>query len=347
MHHTKTRYLLAGLGLAGLPIAAVVLYESIGAEQGIVELYPARALIERGPAPVSVGQRTDGGGLAADDGDQEAHGFWTPGPSVALYMDDHYRVLAGAPDEHTVVLEFRERGPLEESFSTWSLTESVSFDLRAIDARGSDELLVAGIARNGDAVIERWTLPQVTGAYATAWPRLQAGSGAVTISPMSSAGVTGGSGYIPPAQRVLPSSMSREEVYRGSLISGVDAIESDPLGRYAVVADWQAAVLFQLQISDPPTVSFLADSSSGLPIADATAIEIRRHKDVQEGIKLMVYYGGHSSSPLITHISDYDNDGVMDLAQSFSATEWSLAGFPADYEEDYRNYGSIGFPHSD
>lgn len=276
-----------------------------------------------------------------------AAGFNVPGTGVATYLDDFNRALISvSADLRTLSISIRERDEATATFDEWVLSESTSFDIFAFDGRGFEELFVAGIARNGDVVIEKWTIPASEGGRSTRWQKLSPGTSPGTpVGPMPGASLSTGEPYVAATERSLPTAITREEVYRGSEMAGSSAIEVDPWGRFVLVADFPNDTIWQVDLLDPPVVSAVVTPADQLGLSEATQFEIRRPELWDEGQKLWIFRSGASDSLTMIHITDVGFDASWDFTELLTRAQWNDAGYPAAYAEDYRNYGSIGFPH--
>lgn len=310
----------------------------------------------RGSGPIGVGPlAVPGDGPHAVQGGAATAFSVIPGLDgalAALYVDDYSRLLVHvSPDQRRVTLSIREREASAATFTEWVLTESTAYDVVAVDGRGFGEFYVAGIARDDDVVIERWTVPAVNGARTTGWTALAPGAVPAPvggpIGSMPSASVPAGGAYLDPAQRSLPTSVIREEVYRGDEIAGVSAIEVDPWGRFVLVADFPGDVVWQVDLDDPPTVTPIITAADALKLTESTHFELRRPELWDDGQKLWIFRGAASDGQLVVHLTDVGFDGTWDYSEVLTVGQWNDAGFPADYAEDYRNYGSVGFPHAE
>ena len=199
--------------------------------------------------------------------------------------------------------------------SGWTSTEYVTaYDVKRIVPAGkTHEFYVVGRGRNGDELIERWTVEKEDGE------RFAYRSSTVTPTgvPISAGtlvtGVVGGV-FVPVAQRGSARPLTeRTEIYRGSSLGKIYTAAVDPDGRFVLMVAGDALYRLDLLSGGVPAVSVELDSSE-LP-----SIGLARHLFVREldGVRCAVLacpdlaVEDLPGSKVI--LWDQDNDGFFEL----------------------------------
>lgn len=262
------------------------------------------------------------------------------GGLYVTYLSDLVRAsMIFTPGQPDVEIILQERSTSQSPFESSHHLAQTAYDMIAVDGRGADEVYVLGRDRSGNSVVERWTLPEVPGQYRTDWQLGGASGGVLTTLPGAS---PFGGTYIPPASRSAPPGLGREELYRGAAVGQADYISVDPEGRFAVLGDWTAGVIYQLDLLGTPAVSVVL-SDAPLAAAEVFSMDIRRHES--EGRKLYVSLDSQVAPYQFILTSDYEADGIWDFSDYLSYADYSALGYPDVWAEDYNNYGSYGFPN--
>ena len=227
------------------------------------------------------------------------------------------------PDLRTIVVhtvELATAGSPNESVFTYS----ASFDIECIEARAQDDYFVAGEARNGDLVIERWQIGGQQGALRVDIQPAGGGTpplGQPLSSPSVSTVVVGGGSWVPVSQR--PSQqpgITRTEILRTSDLAPIrpNALGADPEGRFILFVT-DDDILYQLDLT--------SSISAASPLYDATTLwtvsSVRSMAQVEVTGLGRVWVLGHktvlpdpssggANKIVKTLLYDSDNDGVFE-----------------------------------
>ena len=226
---------------------------------------------------------------------------------------------------------------------------STSYRVESVDARHGNELYVAGTARNGDALVERWTFPQQVGSYYSAKAMASPVIGvSAPVEPLligigRAAGSDGS--LIPPYQTPHGRTQAppvRQELYRGAEIGRIVSFTVDPEGRFALLRTATDPALVQLVFSDPPTFNVVRTPST-LEILNAEQIGISPYHHAVEGRKYFLSGStGDQLLPDVQLLNDADNDGVFESASPMWDTATYRAnatyGAPENWTDDYTYY---------
>ncbi|QDU65888.1 hypothetical protein [Engelhardtia mirabilis] len=248
-----------------------------------------------------------------------------------LHSPNITREVRYAQGERQIVLWSRELDPATDEWFESSVTCSVSFDLGEIRTQLGNRLIVPGTARNGDTVIELWTIPGWTGGWdvTSQVPSTPLGVPNPSSSLQVSIGIVGGGSFVPPQGRSARPPIVREEVYRGSGLGSADFIAFDPFGRFIHVLSQSPPAIFALDLSvDGASPIEVAGPSDLIGLDSARSIVPRTHLDY--GRVYLLHHVGlfpGTDELLKSVIYDPDDDGIFDSFQSLDAVQFETA-FP-------------------
>lgn len=157
-----------------------------------------------------------------------------------------------APQADRFTIKTFEKDPItQEWYRSW-VEHSASFQIERVATRIANEFYLAGVARNGDAVIERWVAEPQNGALAPTRPPASTRIGTPFLSPPLSVPIQGGGGFIAPPQRQGGSIMEKTELYRGIDLGQIRDISVDPDGRFLLALTSELGLVqFDLHDSSP------------------------------------------------------------------------------------------------
>jgi hypothetical protein len=207
---------------------------------------------------------------------------------------------------------------LPSEFRSWVL--STPFVVKGVSSRALDELCVFGQARNGDDVIELWTLNPEIGAPTAARSVSSSSIGVGSPSTTTTTGISGGGTYAPPSSRPQNATVSKVEIFRGNL-GGVLHVENEIDGRYIMALTATVPRLRQLVPASPHYVGLSTWEVADVPnIADATHLVSGR----MSGDTCMIVFSPNNGVHYErTYMWDTANDGVFEVFDTFDA--WTQA----------------------
>ena len=276
--------------------------------------------------------------------------FETSGGSTHVnYMTDLVRRTSRIEaSQRQITLRTWERPDTSAEFDYFEHVESTSFDILDLDSAGLNSLYLLGEARNGECLIEKWTILEESGGYRTSWPQADPSTfGALSVAPVLPGAFVAGGTYVPPASRAQQGlTIEKEELYRGFDFIQPEHVEADPEGRFCVVADPGAAEVVQVVFYDPPVLLTLASGAASC--LDSIDVMELLSEGTTAGRSLLVYTDGDGAQCPHDYVllTDEDLDGDFEAGPvTLTDSEYEGLGFPDDWEEDFVNYGSFGFPH--
>jgi len=231
---------------------------------------------------------------------------------------------------------------------------STSYQISRIAGRHANEFFVAGRARNGETVIEKFIIPTEEGGYYTTRMEAETPIG-VPVTPSEVTVFIGPSpGQNPPSSPfgsflyfpyyrdpdvrgpALPP--IREEVFRGSDIDDVLAMAADPEGRFLIVVESSGNIL-QVTLYEPVKVTLLHSPSSIAELSQRTSVTLRHHASEGRIYDLTSYHPDGSIYHIL--LKDPDNDGAFDPDPPvFTDAEFraSAYGDASSWSEDFLFY---------
>lgn len=209
---------------------------------------------------------------------------------------------------------------------------SVSYRLMYVASRHVNELYLAGVARNGDGVIERWVFPPQVGGYYT--EKATASTALGVDAPIEQLYLKIGSNqpgqgqgpfappFIAPIGRSVAPQPIREEIYRGQAIGEVCCMAVDPEGRFLLLMDRSSPDVYRLTMGANPVLESLYDDSDFASFAAADSFGVTPMLHALEGRKyvLTTYVKHRPSHKVVFH--DVDNDGLFESAEELSESEY-------------------------
>lgn len=245
-----------------------------------------------------------------------------------------------------IILRIQEKNPDTEAWEKTAFTYSVPYSVTAVSARRAGKFVfVAGAYSNGDAVVERWVFPTVTGSFFAVVEPPETPVG-VDRDPFAvNLSIKGGT-YISHASRYAQASgggvgissqpiPQKTEMYRGSAYGLFGSIAVDPEGRFLLLHSFDNHNLYSVNVTGPPFTFQVLYTPSQIPhLTNVTNMQLLDHWTSNNRFVLLSQLEG-SSVPLgaqRTVIFDYDNDGQFDGFQTLSPTQWASSPF-ADSDE--------------
>ena len=263
---------------------------------------------------------------------EEPHAYDLPvglgPPSLAtLWLSPEVYSSVDRVDESTIRLSMDINDPLDGSGALdteLSYDWSVSYDVFAASGGlGPHEFVLAGIARNGDLVIEHFDLDMPDGSQVVDDTTLSA----------PSFSIAGGSGYQPPSQRAAANPPIRRELYRGAGLGTDVVLANDPQRRFTYVCSRELAKMFVVPWAEAGSLQEYTLESSPSILHRAKSMRVQRHST--EGNKLKIVLDTQQGVERYLILSDYDDDGVFDGDVPFTRTEYASNGYPELWETDY------------
>ncbi len=259
-------------------------------------------------------------------------------PRAIVVSDDFVQKVSWEPGEKWVRIHNRELTPT----GTWDrITYSfdTSYEVLAVSGRQADELYVAGRARTGQDVIEKWLVDTHTGGHFFAVQSVASPIGTpASAVPGTSSGIVGGGAYVPGANRLLLPAQDRVELYRGNGFGGVIDLSPDPEGRFLIVLSQSPRAIqrIPIQLAATPTVLYTSADISYLPYARL----IHRRQHYVHG---RVYIVGGNPTPqgvsLNVMLFDLDNDGDFESTQILSDAQYEAQGYTGQvWLTDFRHF---------
>ncbi len=224
-------------------------------------------------------------------------------------------------DYRRVVVENRERPSVDEEWSVTKTPFSASFKIHRVFASTANEIVVWGIAEDGNNVVEVWRLASPSGSRTVRRSSEPAPIGQPMPRCQFVEGVVGEE-WIRPAERTGHFEVTRRELYRSKHF--VSPLVVDPDGRFFLAHDRKPVprvLRFDLLTSRPPEVILSQEETSLLQPSSNGGSLVRREDYAGPGRA----YALHSSpgrgrttreilsEPVSTlYMIDTDNDGSFD-----------------------------------
>lgn len=240
-------------------------------------------------------------------------------------------------DNDVLLVKDRELDPATGEFVTTENAYSASFEITDVRSRRADEFYLAGVARNGDDVIEKWEVVPVPGGYVALRPPATTAIGITAVSSTTSVTIVGGQ-FVRPQDRTTAPSVFRTEVYRGQGFGGVSAMAVDPEGRFLLILASQDKSLYRLSLLDnsPPSVLYTAGDDPHFVAVDS--IGPLQH-ETQGRMYLFESFDGPVFQARRSLMSDSDNDGIPEGITSYTLGEYEAAGYIGDvWVDDFYDY---------
>lgn len=208
----------------------------------------------------------------------------------------------------------------EEMVFDWS----VSYKLESAAAGlGPHEFVLAGLARNGDLVLEYFDLEMPDGSQIVQ----------DTTSVPPSITIAGGGSYLPPSQRAAANPPVRDELYRGSALGADVAIANDPQRRFTYVCSRDLQKLFVVPWDSNAAVQEYPMESDPTLLGLVESMTVQEH--VTEGPKLKLELDTSTTPFRYLILSDYDDDGLFDGDVPFTRPQYASNGYPQLWSTDY------------
>lgn len=206
---------------------------------------------------------------------------WVPHVGFDSDVAVQYLERSEAYPEDGVLLSVSERLNATAEWDQGSSSYTTTYDVLELGALDEGDYLVAGEARNGDLIVERWVVQPSRGGWvgrAAVFTNSQVFGGSSTPAPGSSPPVLNGPTFIPPTQRPNPPAIDRFELYRGALTAlPIHAIAGDGLGGKALLlaADASAGLGELWEISlDGGGAQLVANQASAPGLATCNFIDV-------------------------------------------------------------------------
>jgi hypothetical protein len=178
-------------------------------------------------------------GLSAQSCGSNLASEWVPHTGFDSNVALQYLERSDDSPGDGVLLNVVERASATADWDERSFLYGTTYDVLEIGALDEGDYLLAGRARNGDVVIERWVVQPARGGWlgrGAVFADSQVFSGSAAPAPGSSAPFLNGQTFIPPTQRPNPPVIDRYELYRGNLTAlPIEAIAGDGLGETALL----------------------------------------------------------------------------------------------------------------
>lgn len=225
---------------------------------------------------------------------------------------------AGRPlggDAHQVSIKIAERQSSTEEFDAEIWLFDTAYEVSVIGACTPSDLLIAGLAANGEVVIEKWRLEAQQGAWMPSVPSIgSAGSVRVALH---------GSQYVPIANRTVPPRVRRIELYRGAGLRAVLSLVSTPGASHAYLLA-KDSVGEQVLATLPLTgggAPVIAATSAQLPhLWLATSLRAWLDQDSLDPVLTLSTSGTVEALPGVMVawegleiVRDFAGDGVLDV----------------------------------
>ncbi len=217
--------------------------------------------------------------------------------------------------EGKITIVDREMDPFSAAWHESKLVENTSFAITGVTTDRGNNLYVAGIARNGDTVIEKWMLPPWQGGWhvaanvSTAPLGLPFAGGALH----SMVQLAGGGPFSPPTARGARVSTQREEIHRGSPLNELVDLRVEPHGRFLYVLAGIPRNIWVLDLnadSPLPVVAFAP--GTGPSLLGAEHLSVGRHVTLGRCFEYLANAPGPDGEPLSGLLIDSDEDGYLD-----------------------------------
>ena len=252
--------------------------------------------------------------------------------SNALYQGADYE-----PFGHEVVLRTREWNPLADEFDESAIPVEVPFEVHFVAHSGrSDEVWVAGIARDGNTVIEHWVAERLQGQRVIERVEYALPLGEAAPPTSAAADVFGGEPYRTPTDRGTPR-VDRDRVYEGTELGEPWSIAADPAQRF-VLALTTAGEIWRLDLLTGLPPELLLDTSDEPDLAVMTDLYPMRHQQLgMVWVAEPVEHWEHSDRVVVLY--DAENDGVFEDHASYSLAEYRQAHEtpPLGWADDFVN----------
>lgn len=231
------------------------------------------------------------------------------------------------PSGHGFKVAWQERDP----GGAWSeeFTIQVSFAYRLTCAawrEGGNDVYVAGLRDNGEAIVQRFQFPVRDGGYYLSSDQAPAGIG-TPLAPYQAQQFLKGTTFRPPDDRSY-SNPARSRIM-GDEIGVIQAMEVDPYGRFLLLLTFNDSKLYRLDLSSGE-LAFLYDDDDIPRMEDLNVRGYRfgtGHAYVM-GRRQATFSSDH---PPRTVLVDDDNDGVVDSVLTHATKDASIAaGFGSD-----------------
>lgn len=246
------------------------------------------------------------------------------------------------PGERWVEGETRERPDGSFPPIVSAVRYTTSYDVVEAKGRGTELAVVLGRARNGDSIVERWTLTQPTGAWTATRDPAPPVVGVPVVSASLDIAIQGGGSFLPPSQRTAPAPATRIEAYRGPSLGDDLELEVDPDGRFALILSRDQVKLWRVMLEEDGEAVAVHDVATMPELQYMRRMEIFRH--VTYGRQLRAKLHGHATFSDVVFF-DSNNDGVFEGHLFFTLQEFAQFGLPHDWAEDFTNYTGVGAPH--
>lgn len=254
-----------------------------------------------------------------------ATGDGMPGPTFVHFAPGRLRVGVGHTGLDRWLRLYRfEEDPVTHQEYLISWREGTSFPVRLVRHRHGDELFVFGTSAAGQAIIERWDIEAMDGAYSTARPTASTPIGVPAPQGLTTTFVAGGQ-YIPPPGHRERLEVKRESIYVGAALAHLHCLAVDPEGRFLLALLRHPSTLVRLPLpvaGAAPTV--ICDANSFPALDDMNSLEPMDHAELGRVYVLITADGDYDS---MMTLLDAQNDGEFELIEELDAAEWAARGY--------------------
>ena len=234
----------------------------------------------------------------------------------------------GGQDVQTIRFERSPASTDPDDFIRRGSTLTTSYLVLDVAQRnGGDELFVAGVKANGESIIEKWVFGRINGEYVVDYPAPTAlGSPAGPFVPALH--IKGGGAYkLPkgPGGLILEPVAQRSILYEGGLGPFL-AIEADPEGRFLLMWSYSDHSVRQLLLTAPGASPASIYNASAVPaLAQIYGIEAREFGPPGTRRYLLRSAFPGDQFETYTVLSDDENDGVFESADSYDSSAWEVS----------------------
>lgn len=216
-----------------------------------------------------------------------------------------------AAGESSLELVTLERAETSDDYERSEIALDAGFAIRSVASRQAWELLVAGVASNGETVIERWRIQPPHGART-----LQGGAARVE-------GLASGA-FIPVAARARTTPrVARTTLLRTRELGGTRLLLADPDGRFVLALAADGEVLVQVA-TDGESTTLARFAADGLP-ALRTACTAFAGEHFRDG-RVFAFEAPSENGIERALLVDRDADGWFEDVRACDAECWSESG---------------------
>ncbi|MEW6073716.1 MAG: hypothetical protein AB1726_14120 [Planctomycetota bacterium] len=229
-----------------------------------------------------------------------------------------------------------EQDPADLSWYSTTVSYSTSYAVRAVDARISHELYVAGQLSSGIWILERWRITPATGEYYSSRPAATGGVGAPFTTPSTDFLIKGGT-YRPPSQRQTMLSL-RSELWSGLGLSTITSMAADPDGRFLLILDDQAGKVFRVKVQQSALLEALYTAAELPDLVYAIGFGVYQHTVLGRVYEVNIGNPRRTTTFTILLV-DNDNDGDFDAELVYDEATYAAdhvhSGYLANYQTSF------------